>query len=222
MDLFLTVLLASLGYAPVLEAVTREKHLAACALGALHLVLVPIVFFLGTGDEDILDTESAGNDRRWTATVAGYAFLAFYVLGWLLPVCAYAIALVPKWLFMATIFTHLSPVVMLFAGLALAAVFGKKVDHAANALIVATTRALSVPVLTVFFGVYLALVEAFLLLVRTRHGDLGAIAFPAWAISYVPARLFFARITGLQGPERWTFLAANVHLVVRMALTHPA
>jgi hypothetical protein len=221
MDVFLTILLASLGWAPMLEAVRAQKYLAACVLGALHIVLVPIVFFIGTNDKAVVDSGVPPADQPWADKIAGYAFFGFYIMGWLLPVCAYAIALVPKWLFMATVFTHIAPVAFLFVGVLCVAVFGKKVDQAIDGAIRATMRVLTIPVLTVIFALYLALVEAFLLLVRTRYGDLGEMAFPAWAISYVPARLFFARITGLQGPERWTFLAANVHLVVRMALTHP-
>jgi hypothetical protein len=42
-----------------------------------------------------------------------------------------------------------------------------------------------------------------------------------WAGAYLPTRLLLAQISGLHGPERWTFLAANVHLLVRLLLTQP-
>ncbi len=218
-DLFLTVLLALLGWEPVLSFVQSYATVASRVLGGLHLVLVPVVLFLAAGDATIM----ASDDRHLSVwqKLSNFGAALFLIFGWLLPVCAYTIGRVGSSLFMATIFVHISPVVMLLLVSLLAGIFGQRALDLSDRLFVRTMALFTVPVLTLLFASYLSLVEAFLLMVKTRHGDLGRMALPAWAISYVPARLFFSRLTGLHGPERWTFLAANVHLVVRLALTHP-
>lgn len=48
---------------------------------------------------------------------------------------------------------------------------------------------------------------------------LGAkVALPIWALSYLPTRLLLARLTGLKGPERYTFALSNLHLILRLLL----
>lgn len=219
LDITLTVLLVALGWAPVLEAVQASARPAGYLLAALHVVLVPVVLAIGSNDPAV--TEAAPVKSRWESAF-GYAYIAFLVMGWLAPVCAYTIGRPASWIIYPTIFIHIAPVVLLFVLAILEAIFGEAISRGTSAFVSAAARVFTVPNLTLLFAIYLAMIEAFLLLVKTRRGDLGGIALPAWAISYLPARLFFARITGLRGPERWTFAASNLHLLVRLFLTHPS
>lgn len=219
LDVALTVLLVALGWAPVLEAVQAQARSAGYLLAALHVVLVPVVLAIGSNDGAVTDATPA--KTRWESAV-GFAYFAFLAMGWLAPICAYTIGRPASFVIYPTIFIHVAPIVLLFALAILETIFGPSISRGANAFVGAAARVFTVPNLTILFAVYLVLIEAFLLLVKTRHGDLGRIALPAWTISYLPARLFFARITGLRGPERWTFAASNLHLLVRLFLTHPA
>jgi len=207
-----------MGWAPAFDVVRAHVVPGAYLLGALHLLLVPVVLAIGSSDPAVTETvpvKSAGDK------VAGYAFAGFLVMGWLAPVCAYNIGRVPGWLVGATILVHIAPVILLVVLALLEAVFGAAISRGVETFVRLAVRVFTVPNLTVLFALYLTLVEVFLLMVKARHGDLGGIAVPAWAISYLPTRLFFARITGLRGPERWTFALANLHLLARLMMAHP-
>lgn len=219
LDVSLTVLLLLLGWAPVFEAVRSHARAAGYVLAGLHITLVPVVLAIGSNDPAV--TDATPEKTRWESAV-GFAYFAFLAMGWLLPVCGYTIGRPASWLIYPTIFIHVSPIIALLVLAILEAIFGAAVSRGADAFVRGAGRVFTVPNLTVLFALYLAMNEAFLLLVRTHRGDLGAMALPTWAISYLPARLMFARITGLRGPERWTFAASNVHLLVRLFLTHSA
>lgn len=209
LDLLLTVVFAALGAQPVLDFVTAHRRESAIALASLHCVVAPAAFLTGLWRGDELGL--AREDTR-LAKATSAVFLGFLVLGWLMPVCAAATTSIPTPLFMAMIWVHVAPVVVLV----LAALVG--LDKQVDAFVRAMAGRTGTTVLGVLFAVYLLLVESFLVIVGHRVGDLGQMALPAWVISYLPARLLFARLTGLRGAERWTFVASNVHLIVRLLL----
>lgn len=70
----------------------------------------------------------------------------------------------------------------------------------------------------VLYSVYLAGIEVFLIFARSERNRFGPLPFLIWAGAYLPARLLVAQISGLRGPERWTFIATNAHLLVRLLL----
>lgn len=202
LDLLLTVVFAALGAQPVLDFVTAHRRESAIALASLHCVVAPAAFLTGLwrGDELGITRE----DTRLAKLTSG-VFMGFLVLGWLMPVCAAATTRIPTPLFMATIWVHVAPVILLvLAALA-------RLDKHADTFVRAMSGRTGTAVLGLLFAAYL-------LLVGHRGGDLGQMALPAWVISYLPARLLFARLTGLRGAERWTFVASNVHLIVRLLI----
>jgi hypothetical protein len=216
LDVFLTITLSLLGLSPVQDAVSEHRVPAALLLGGMHLVVVLLAFSIGLMRADDLGIT---REKTWIEKGTSGAFLGFYVLGWLMPISAFAAthsSRIPKALFLACIFVHPSPLVI---GLVLALL---KADDLVERFVAALSRPLGMAALGVLFAAYLMLVEAFLLLVRGSRGDLGPFAFPAWGLSYLPARLFFARLTGLRGPERYTFAASNAHLLVRLLVGGPS
>jgi hypothetical protein len=138
-------------------------------------------------------------------------FLLFFVFGWLLPILAFAQRTdVPGWMIHACIYAHVAPIVVTVV----LAIFKRAVwmDHAAFWL----SRRWEPQ--AVIYGAYLAGIEVFLILAHERRSRFGPLPLVIWAGAYVPTRLLLAQISGLQGPERWTFVAANLHLLVRLLI----
>jgi hypothetical protein len=141
------------------------------------------------------------------------AYLMFIVLGWMLPVAVAAVSkAIPSALFMACIFVHVAP----FVGLVIIAFAG--LDKPAERVIQWLIGRAGSRLMAFLFAVYLAVIEVFLLLVRSSRPSLAALALPIWLMSYLPTRLLLARLTGLRGPERYTFALSNMHLLLRLLL----
>jgi hypothetical protein len=211
-DVFLTVVLLILGFDPAFEVVTRYRHESALALGFLHIIMVPSAMLTAMirSDKLKLFAEKPGFLQQAT----GMVFLLFYIFGWLLPILVFAQRTnVPSWMIWGCICAHIAPIV----ATVVLAIF--KRAHWMDRL--AEWIAQHWGPQAIIYGAYLAGIEVFLMLARAEHRSFGPLPLLIWAGAYLPTRLLLAKITGLQGPERWTFLAANIHLLVRLLITHP-
>lgn len=208
-DIFLTLVLFVVGFDPAYEVVMRHRRESAIALGILHIIMVPaaILTALVRGKEVDLFIDKPGFVRQTVEML----FVLFYVFGWLMPILMFAQRVsVPSWLIFGCIFAHVAPIVVTL-GLALV-----KRGHWMDTWALWISRNWEPQ--AVLYGAYLAGIEVFLLSARLDTRRFGPMPFLIWAGAYVPARLLLAKISGLQGPERWTFLAANVHLLIRLII----
>lgn len=211
-DVLLTLVLLVLGIDPVFDLVTGYRKESAFALGLLHMVMVPAAMLTGLIRSDKLGffTERPGFVQKAADTI----FVLFYLLGWLVPTLVFAQrARVPGWLIGGCIVVHVVPVVAtVVLGLFKRAFW---MDRAAEWIARQTS------VMAVVYAAYLAGVEVFLMLGRLEGRGFAGMALFVWALAYLPTRLLLARITGLRGPERFTFVASNVHLLLRLLLASP-
>jgi hypothetical protein len=209
-DLALTVLLVALGIDPVFALVEAHRLEAAIALCAGHTIVVPAGMLVGLIRSDELELIDG---RTRMGKVMNAAFLLFCMLGWMLPLAVVAVSpRVPGALFMASIFAHVVPI----AALVLLSLLRleKSLDRFAEWL----AGRSGARVLAFVFAAYLAGVEVFLILLRTGRRSAAEMALPIWLLAYVPTRLLLARLTGLRGPEVWTFALSNLHLLARLLL----
>lgn len=209
-DIALTLVLLLLGFDPAFEIVTRHRHESAMALGILHIMMVPcaILTALVRADKISLFADKPGYLQQATEMM----FLLFYVFGWLLPILAFAQrSNVPAWMIHGCIYAHVAPIV----ATVVLAIFKRAhwMDRVAEWI------AQRWEPQAILYGAYLAGIEVFLMLARTDSRRFGPLPLLIWAGAYVPTRLLLAKITGLRGAERWTFLLANLHLLVRLVLT---
>ena len=211
-DVFLTIVLLVLGFDPAFEVVTRHRHESALVLGGLHMVMVPSAILTAMIRSDKL--KLFADKPHFLQQATEMTFVLFYVLGWLLPILVFAQRTnVPGWMMQGCIYAHVAPIV---ATVVLA--FFKRaywMDRLAEWI------ARHWGPQAVLYAAYLAGVEVFLMLARVERRSFGPLPLLIWAGAYLPTRLLLAKITGLQGPERWTFLFANAHLLVRLLITHP-
>lgn len=205
-DVGLTLVLLALGIDPVFSLVSGHRREAALVFGALHMVTIPVAMITGVARGEV------GRDAQdRVGRAMDTAFLLLYALGWLLPTVIFASGnLVPGWMIGGCIVAHVAPLVVAVVGLLLG--LGRQLDRASAWV---ARRSLAQAIL---YGGYLSLVEVFLVLARSEPRGQAGFALGAWLVSYLPARLLLARLTGLHGPERWTFAAANVHLLIRLLL----
>jgi len=211
-DVFLTIVLLVLGFDPAFEVVTRHRHESALVLGCLHMVMVPsaILTAMIRSDKLKLFADKPGFLQQATEMI----FPLFYVLGWLLPILVFAQRTnVPAWLIHGCIYAHVAPIV---AAIVLALF---KRDHWMDRLGEWIARHWGPQ--AIIYAMYLAGVEVFLMLARAERRNFGPLPLLIWAGAYLPTRLLLAKITGLRGPERWTFLVANAHLLLRLLMTRP-
>ena len=212
-DVFLTVVLLVLGFDPAFEVVTRYRHESALALGTLHMIMVPsaILTAMIRSEKLQLFPDKPGGFLQQAAEMM---FLLFYVFGWLLPILAFAQRSdVPGWMIQGCIYAHVAPIV----ATVILAIFKRAIwmDRLAERI------ARNWGPQAVIYGAYLAGIEVFLMLARLEPRRFGPMPLLIWAGAYLPTRLLLAKITGLHGPERWTFLFANAHLLVRLLMTRP-
>lgn len=211
-DVFLTIVLFALGFDPAFEVVTRHRHESALVLGGLHMVMVPaaILTSMIRSDKLKLFADKPGYFQQATETI----FILFYMLGWLLPVLVFAQRTnVPAWMIHGCIYAHVAPIV----ATVVLAIF--KRAHWMDRL--AEWIAQHWGPQAVLYAAYLAGVEVFLMLARIERRGFGPLPLFIWAGAYLPTRLLLAKISGLQGPERWTFLITNAHLLLRLLITRP-
>lgn len=206
-DVVLTVVLLLLGFDPAFEVVTRHRHESAMALGILHMIMVPSAMLtaLIRAEKISLFADKPGYLQQATEMM----FLLFYVFGWLLPILAFAQRTnVPAWMIHGCIYAHVAPIV----ATVLLAIFkrGHWMDRAAEWI------AQRWEYQAIVYGAYLAGIEVFLMLARTDSRRFGPLPLLIWAGAYVPTRLLLAKLTGLRGAARWTFLLANLHLLARL------
>lgn len=210
-DGFSTLVLLVLGFDPAYEVVTRYKRESALVLGVLHIIMVPSAILTALVRSEKLDilTDKPGFIRQTVEMM----FVLFYVFGWLLPILVFAQRTnVPSWMIFGCIFAHVAPLIVTM----LLAIFKRAVwmDNLAFWL----SRRWEPQ--AVMYGAYLAGIEVFLMLAHEEKRRFGPLPLVIWAGAYLPTRLLLAKISGLQGPERWTFLAANVHLLVRLLIAY--
>ncbi|HMY19033.1 MAG TPA: hypothetical protein PKA58_22060 [Polyangium sp.] len=208
-DVFLTLVLLVVGFDPAYEVVMRHRRESAIALGVLHIIMVPaaiLTALVRTKQVDLF-TDKPSFVRQTIEMM----FLLFYVFGWLMPILMFAQRVsVPSWLIFGCIFAHVAPIVVTVV----LAVFKRAHWMDAWAFWISSKWEPQ----AVLYGAYLAGIEVFLLSARLDTRRFGPMPFLIWAGAYVPARLLLAKISGLQGLERWTFLAANVHLLIRLII----
>lgn len=208
-DVFLTLVLIALGFDPVFEVVSRHRHESALVLGTLHMIMVPSAILTALIRADMLEILQ-DHPGRWQQFV-DTMLLLFYVLGWLLPILMFAQRTeVPSWMIFGCIFVHVAP---LIATMVLA-IF--KRAHWMDQLAFWISRHWNAQ--AVLYAAYLAGTEVFLLLACEDKRQFGPMPVLIWAGAYLPTRLLLAKISGLRGPERWTFAFANAHLLVRLVL----
>ncbi len=208
-DVFLTLVLLVLGFDPAYEVVTRHRHESAMVLGVLHIIMVPSAIMTALIRSEKLDlfTDKPGFIRQTIETL----FVLFYVFGWIMPLLMFAQRTnVPAWMIHGCIYAHVAPIV----ALVVLAIFKRAewLDQAALWL----SRHWETQ--AVLYAAYLAGIEVFLMLATENRRSFGPMPILIWAGAYVPARLLLAKISGLRGPERWTFLAANLHLLIRLLI----
>ncbi len=208
-DVFLTLVLLVMGWDPAFEVVTRYRRESAITLGVLHILMVPAAILTALVRSEKLDilTDKPGFVRQAIEMM----FVLFYVFGWLMPILMFAQRVnVPSFLIVGCILAHVAPIVMTLV----LALF--KRAHWMDQWAFWISRNWEPQ--AVLYGAYLAGIEVFLLSARLDTRRFGPMPFLIWAGAYVPARLLLAKISGLHGPERWTFLAANVFLLIRLLL----
>lgn len=208
-DLFLTLVLVVLGFDPVFEVVSQHRHESALILGTLHIIMVPSAILTALVRSDILEILQ-DHPGRWQQFV-DRMLLLFYVLGWLLPILMFAQRTnVPSWMIFGCIFAHVAPLIAMLV----LAIF--KRAHWLDELAFWISRHWNAQ--GILYGAYLAGTEVFLLLACENKRQFGPMPILIWAGAYLPTRLLLAKISGLRGPERWTFVFANAHLLVRLVL----
>jgi len=206
-DVFLTIVLVILGFDPAFEVVSRHRHESALVLGTLHMIMVPAAILTAMVRAEKLQILQ-DNPGRWQQFV-DLMLVIFYAFGWLLPILMFAQRTdVPSWMIFGCIFVHVAP---LLATMALA-IF--KRAHYMDQLAFWISRHWNSQ--AALYGAYLAGTEVFLMLATEEKSRFGPMPFLIWAGAYLPARLLLAKISGLQGPERWTFAFANAHLLLRL------
>jgi hypothetical protein len=208
-DICLTFILVILGFDPAYEVVTRHRHESALVLGTLHMVMVPAAILTAMVRADKLKLLQ-NHPGRWQQFVETMLVL-FYVLGWLMPILMFAQRTnVPSWMIAGCIVSHVAPII----ATVVLAIF--KRAHWMDQLAFWISRRWEPQ--AVVYGVYLAGTEVFLMFACDAKNSFGPMPLLIWAGAYLPTRLLLAQISGLRGPERWTFALANVHLLVRLVL----
>jgi hypothetical protein len=209
LDLGLTVVILLLGWDPFHDLIADNAYVASSGLCVLHAVVATATTLIGLMKSDEIGVT---DDKTLPGKVTGFSFILFLCMGWGLPVLGLTVGHGPAELIYLCIFSHLSFVPALF--LSVIPWVAPRLELLLRWL--ASPRGLAAT--GVLLALYLPTVEAFLYLLAQRHNTASELIFPGWAISYLPARLFFARLTGLHGPERYSFVASNVHLLVRLIL----
>ena len=212
-DVFATLVLVVLGFDPVYEVVTQHRRESALVLGALHIIMVPSAILTALVRSEKLDLF---NDKPgFIRQAIEMMFLLFFVVGWMMPILMFAQRTdVPGWMIHACIYAHVAPIV----ALVVLAIFKRAIwlDRAAFWL------SRNWEPQAVMYAAYLAGIEVFLMLATERRNRFGPMPILIWAGAYLPARLLLAKISGLRGPERWTFLLTNAHLLVRLVIAQVA
>lgn len=206
-DIILTVFLFALGFDPVFEVVSRHRHESALVLGSLHIIMVPaaILTALVRADKLQLLQDHPAIWRQFMDMMV----ITFYVLGWLLPILMFAQRTdVPSWMIAGCILAHVAPII----ATVLLAIF--KRAHWMDNLAFWISRHWNAQ--AILYGAYLAGTEVFLLFACENKRRFGPMPLLIWAGAYLPVRILLAKISGLQGAERWTFAFANAHLLVRL------
>lgn len=208
-DILLTALLLVLGIDPVFDVVSKYRSQSAFVLGLTHMIMVPMAMLtvLIKADEYGFFKGRPG----WMQQAVDLTFLLFFIFGWLAPILVFAQRVsVPSWLIGGCILAHVAPIVAA-VGLAIVGK-GQWMDRLAFA------AARHKNVWAAVYAAYLGGIEVFLMLARTERRGLAGMALLVWLGAYLPTRLLLAKLTGLRGPERWTFVASNLHLLARMLL----
>lgn len=210
-DILLTLVLLVLGFDPAYEIISRHRHESAMALGMIHMIMVPaaILTALVRSEKLELFTDKPGFVRQTIEMM----FILFYVFGWIMPTLVFAQRTnVPSWMIGGCIVAHVAPIIATIV----LALFKRAMLMDQLALWLAHRWQPQ----AILYGVYLAGIEVFLFSARAHTHRFGPMPFFIWAGAYLPTRLLLAKISGLEGPERWTFLLTNIVLLVQLILGH--